>query len=119
MSKQTKILSIVIIVLIASNIFFAAKYFLLREEFNQVKAIANAKNTNEKALNFTKLFVAEVLKADGEVDFETRLKLENAVRELNNDEILSQWQKFIESETEEDAQVEVKNLLEMLIKEIE
>ena len=118
MSKQKTILSIVILILIVGNIFFAAKYFSTQKELNQIKTIANAKNTNEKVLNFTKLFIAEVLKADGEVNFETRLKLENAVRDLNDEKTLNQWQKFVESETEEEAQTEVKNLLEMLIERI-
>lgn len=119
MSKQTKILSIIILILIASNVFFAMKYFSAQKELSQIETIANSKNTNEKVLNFTKLFITQVLRADGEVDFETRLKLENAVRELNDQNILAQWQKFVESETEEEAQEEVKNLLGMLVNKIE
>jgi hypothetical protein len=41
--------------------------------------------------------------------------LENAVRNLNDENILSQWQKFTESKTEAGAQEEVKNLLEILV----
>ena len=119
MSKQKTIISVIILILIASNAFFAVKYFSTQKELNQVQTVANAKNTNEKVLNFTKLFIAQILKADGEVDFETRLRLENAVRDIDKEEILAQWQKFVESETEEEAQGEVKNLLEMLVKEIE
>ena len=119
MSKQKAILSIVILILVAGNVFFAAKYFASQKEFNQIKTIAEAKNTNEGVLNFTKLFIEEVLKSDSEVDFETRLKLENAVRDLDDDEILSQWQKFVDSSNEKIAQTEVKNLLEMLVNKIE
>jgi len=119
MSSQKTILSIVILILFAGNAFFAVKYFSTQKELNQIKTVAEAKNTNEKVLNFTKLFIAQVLRADGEVDFETRLKLENAVRNLNDEKILAQWQKFVESETEAEAQEEVKNLLEMLVGEIE
>ncbi len=74
-----------------------------------------SQKTNEKVLDFTKLFIEKVLKAETEVDFETRLKLENAVRNLGDEEILTQWQKFTESKTEAEAQEEVKNLLEMLL----
>lgn len=52
------------------------------------------------------------------MSFDTRLKLEAAVRSLDDEEILSQWQKFTESKTEAEAQTEVKNLLEMLVKKI-
>jgi hypothetical protein len=74
--------------------------------------------TNEKVLEFTNLFIEKVLKAQTEVGFETRLKLENAVRNLNDEEILAQWQKFTESKTEAGAQEEVKNLLQMLVSKI-
>ena len=118
MQKQKTILAIIILILIAGNIFFGVKYFSAQKELQQTKAIVESENINEKVLSFTKLFIAQVLKADGEVDFETRLKLENAVRDLNDDEILSQWQKFVESQIEEEAQTEVKNLLELLVGKI-
>lgn len=69
-------------------------------------------------MEFAKFFIEKFLKAETGVDFETRLKLENAVRDLKDEEILAQWQKFAESKTEIDAQAEVKNLLEMLIDKI-
>ena len=119
MQKQKTILVIIILILIAGNAFFATQYFSAQKELQQTKAVTESKDTNEKVLSFTKLFIAEVLKADGEVDFETRLKLENSVRDLGDDEILSQWQEFTESQIEEEAQEEVKNLLEMLIEKIE
>lgn len=49
---------------------------------------------------------------------ETRLRLENAVRDLNNEQILAQWQKFTTSKTETEAQTQVKNLLELLVNKI-
>jgi hypothetical protein len=44
--------------------------------------------------------------------------LETAVRDLKDEEILNQWQKFVDSKTETEAQKEVKNLLELLINKI-
>ncbi len=73
---------------------------------------------NEKVLEVSKLFIEKVLKAETEVDFETRLKLENAVRNLGDQEIMNQWQKFVNSKTEIQAQIEVKNLLEILVNKI-
>jgi hypothetical protein len=74
---------------------------------------------NERIINFLKLFITKVLKAEGEVDFETRLKLENAVREIQDKEILDQWTKFTESKTEEEAQRNVKDLLEILVNKLQ
>jgi hypothetical protein len=69
-------------------------------------------------LDFTKLFIAKVLKADGEVSFDDRLQLENSVRDINDKTIFDQWQKLINAKTALDAQIEVKNLLEMLVDKI-
>lgn len=119
MSKQKTILAIIVLVLLVGNIFFAVQYFSAQKKFNGIKSIAENKSVNEKVLDFTKLFITEVLKAEGEVDFEARLKLENAVRDLNDEKILNQWQKFVDSQTEDSAQEEVKNLLEMLVYKID
>ena len=111
-------LVIVILVLLASTIFFASRYLALQKKLAEVKRPLETQEVNEKVLNFTKFFIEKVLKTEEEVDFETRLKLESAVRDLEDEEILAQWQKFVDSQTEIQAQQEVKNLLELLINKI-
>ncbi len=107
-----------IAVLLLSNIFFITKWMSVSGENSaqENQQIANVRN--EKIVNFIKLFIEKVLKSEGEVDFETRLALENAVRSIDDEEILNQWEKFTESDTEGQAQIEVKNLLEMLVSKI-
>lgn len=114
MNKQKTILTVIILILLGGNIFLGAKYLNAQKELRQTQTVLEAQKTNEKVLDFTKLFITEVLKSETEIDFEARLQLENAVRNLDDEEILAQWQKFTESETETEAQEEVKNLLEML-----
>ena len=118
MSKQKTVLTIIILILLASNTFFVSKYSEAQKELRETKIALENQWGNEEILGFTKLFITEVLKSETEIDFEARLKLENAVRNLDDEEILIQWQKFTESKTEADAQEEVKNLLEMLISKI-
>ncbi len=118
MTKQKTILIIIILLLIASNIYFGFKYLNSQRELRSMQSALETQKTNEKVLDFTKLFIEKVLKAKGEVDFETRLKLENAVRNLGDEEILEQWNKFVNSKTEAEAQEQVKNLLEMLIDKV-
>jgi len=108
----------VILILLISNVFFIVKYFGLEKELSQTKIVLEAQKANQKILDFTKLFIREVLKADTEIDFDTRLKLETSVRDLDDKNILSQWQKFTDSKEEVEAQLEVKNLLEMLVGKI-
>ncbi len=118
MSKAKLLVILLVLILLAGDAFLGVKYFTARTELGRVKALLSVKTTNNKVIEFTKLFVDEVLKAQTEVDFETRLELENAVRNLKDEAILAQWQKFTESKTEAEAQVEVKNLLDILVNKI-
>jgi len=118
MNKSKILLIFIVLILLAGNVFWGVKYFSIVKEFRQTQVALDAQVTNEKILDFTKLFIEKVLKSETEVDFETRLKLENAVRILDDEQIFLQWQKFVESQTEADAQTEVKNLLEILINKI-
>ncbi|PIP50723.1 hypothetical protein COX11_02630 [Candidatus Berkelbacteria bacterium CG23_combo_of_CG06-09_8_20_14_all_41_73] len=118
MSKQKIILIFVILLLIAGNIFLGYKYFTEEKQLKQIQISSETQKFNDKILDFSKLFIQKVLKAQNEVDFETRLKLENAVRNLGDDEILNQWEKFTGSKTETEAQDNVKQLLELLVNKI-
>ena len=117
--KLDKIIIIaIILILLAGNIYFGSRYFSALKELKELKAAMETYKINEKILTFSSLFITKVLKTENEVDFETRLRLETTVRDLNDEEILTQWKKFTESETEDEAQTEVKNLLEMLVSKI-
>lgn len=70
---------------------------------------------NKKVLDFRNMFTEKVLLSDKEIDFDTRLALETSVRSLNDPEIFSQWEKFTNSKTKEEATTEAKKLLGLLI----
>lgn len=87
----------------------------------QVSVIANAyeaQQVNARVLSFTSMFVEDVLMADKEIDFDTRLALETAVRSLDDQQIFNQWQKFTKTTTKEEASNEAKILLDLLVKKI-
>ncbi|MDP3245186.1 MAG: hypothetical protein Q8M83_06050 [bacterium] len=108
-----------IIILLAVSGFLLFRAYQGQQELAVVKTQLAGRENNARIVNFTKLFIKQVLKAETEVSFETRLKLENAVRDLGDVEILAQWQKFTDSKTEIDAQQDVKNLLELLVDKME
>src|SRR3989338_10134249 len=116
--NKPKTTLIIILILLAGNVFLGIKYFSIIKEFRQTQTALQIQTTNEKVLEFSKLFIKEVLKAETEVNFDTRLKLETAVRNLGDEEILNQWQKFVDSKTESRAQEEVKYLLEILVNKV-
>jgi hypothetical protein len=113
--NKSKLVSLsVILVLLATNVFTALSLFKTQKELSEAQARLVETQDKNPILDFNKLFIEKVLKATDEVDFETRLDLENQVRNLNDSEILEQWNKFVNAENQEVAQTEVKNLLEML-----
>lgn len=108
----------VILILAGMVVVLSVKYGLQRQELAQVQALVNRQTSNDRLINFTDLFVNQVLLAAGEVDFETRLKLENAVRGLKDEALLAEWKTFVASTNEAAAQTQVKRLLGMLLERI-
>ncbi|MFA6897505.1 MAG: hypothetical protein WCQ96_04455 [Patescibacteria group bacterium] len=115
MTKQKTVAIAIISLLVLSNACFAVK-------LNQTqKELATIKSNEEKTINikqpiieFNQLFVDKVLRAEGEISFDTRLELENKVRELKDAEVLEKWNGFVNAATETDAQKSVKALLGLL-----
>lgn len=118
-NKKRVFVIIVIGALIIGNVFFALNYFSAYGELRDFKSTQTKVELNTKVINFTSLFIKKVLQANTEVDFETRLSLENSVRGLKDEEVVKEWQNFVGSKTEADAQNSVKKLLGILISKIQ
>lgn len=116
--RKESIPSLIIIVLAVAVIVLASQNYIDRQNLIVAENTVKTFQYNQNILEFTKLFVTKVLKSDGEVSFEDRLKLENAVRNINDKTIFDQWQKFVNAKNETEAQVEVKNLLETIVNRI-
>lgn len=116
--KTKLIMSGIIVLLIISNVFLGFRYYSLQKNYREAQTNLVALKINQKNLEFAKLFIDKVIKAKGEIDFETRLQLEEAVRKTGDAEVLAQWQKFVGSKTSVEAQAEVKVFLSVLIGKI-
>ncbi len=103
------------ILLLAGLIALGAEYFVLKGNFDDIQKRANTVTLNNNILIFTRMFVDKVIKSNGEVDFDTRLKLENSIRNINDEKILAEWKDFIDSKTEVEAQNNVRDLLSILM----
>lgn len=112
-------LLVVIGALLIASVFFGLNYFAVSSELDELKSKESKVEMNAGVIDFTSMFIEEVLQADSEVDFETRLSLENAVRGLKDEEIMAEWQKFVGSKTEAEAQESVKTLLGLLMSKIQ
>jgi len=116
MTQGFKLVFIVLVVAsLAGNAVLGFKFFLANQE---AKRIQESQKLNDRVLHFADLFVSKVLRAEGEISFEERLKIENAVRETQDPEILAQWEKFVGAKTEQVAREEIKNLLQLIVDKI-
>ncbi len=116
--KKNITLAIIILLLVLGNIFFAVTYFLKAQEVAKLQKQVTTQQINAKTASFLNLFIQKVLKTDKEVAFEDRLKLENAIRDINDPELLQKWEEFTGGTNEVQIQQGVKDLLEALAKKL-
>jgi len=110
-SKKVFFISIICIVIATSLVLNVAMFFAITKG----QQILQQCQTNKKVLEFRNMFSEKVLIAEKEIDFDTRLSLESAVRNLNDQDVFDQWEKFTNCQTKEDATIEAKKLLKLLI----
>lgn len=109
---------IILVILLLVTIFIGYQYFKVNTDLQRTQNIIKQQAVNAEVLDFTVFFIESVLKAEEDVDFETRLKLESAVRNLNDEEIFESWNGFVNAADDNIAQKEVKNLLSILVSKI-
>jgi len=73
---------------------------------------------DKNILAFEKLFIEKVLASKGEVSYEDRLDLESAVQNIKDNQIKDNWQVFLNSTTEIEAQKNALDLLELIAKKV-
>ena len=117
--SRTRLLWVVIVALVAASAVLLVQNASLQKELQQDRAALAQSVQNRQAVDFLRAFIDKVLRAKGEVSFNDRLQLENMVRDLKDDAILAEWNKFVNSQTPAEAQEEVKNLLELLTHKIQ
>lgn len=118
MQKNRIIILSVIGLLVLAVAFFAGSYILEVQKNKTLQKEITSQKTNHKVMNFLNLFIQKVLKTDKPVSFEDRLQLENAVRDINDPEIMAKWEEFTGGTNEVQIQQGVKELLEVLARKI-
>ncbi|MBI4086202.1 MAG: hypothetical protein HY433_03120 [Candidatus Liptonbacteria bacterium] len=111
-------LIVLICLLVLTDAIAVNAYLSVKKQLSVSQALTQKNSLNSQVLNFTRLFIERVLQAKGEVSFENRLKLENMVRDLNDPAILQSWNNFVNSKSEQEAQENVKLLLDLLVRKI-
>lgn len=110
--------TLILLFSLAANVYMTVRCASINAELKRERQLFKVQETNGKIIYFMKLFTDKVLSQSGTVSFEDRLKLENAVRDINDAPIFNSWQEFVNSESDEDAQKSVGMLFDLLISKI-
>lgn len=113
-----KITLAVLVLLIISNVVFVGMAVYYKIQAGQAKQKILVQQINAKNLSFAKLFVDNFLSGEKEISFDQRLKLENAVRDVNDQGIFTAWQNFTKSANQQEAQLNLGILLKTIIEKI-
>jgi hypothetical protein len=104
-----------ILLLLAGNVFLGLELFYARQNLAKDEGVIAQRQTDQRVIHFTNLVINKVLNAQGEVSFDDRLALENAVRDTKDAQLLAQWNSFTAAKDESAAQQEMKKLLSLLV----
>jgi len=114
MNRFNKTTLVLIFLLLVSNILWGLEYTSKKSQLITAQHELSTITQNKKILAFQKLFVDKVLNANGVVDFNTRVELQNAVTDIHDEAITQTWNAFLSAKTESDGQNRVKELLSLL-----
>ena len=115
MRKRKLVIIVIIILSLVANIFLGINLFIENKKNIEIQQKIHL---NTKVLDFANIFINKVLRAEGEISFEDRLKIENAVRDTQDNDIYDEWQKFVGAKTELEGREEIKNLLQLIVNKI-
>lgn len=104
--------NLLMLVLVAGNIFFSIQYTEALKEKNAPVVDNTAKNI--QIARFLQEFIAVVLSPQGTVSVDDRVKLENDIRQIGDAELLTQWQAFVGSTDAASAQKNAVSMMSLL-----
>lgn len=118
LSRKKIILFLLLVFALLGSVLLAVKCASLKTRVDVLEFENSNQKINQEIVSFLKLFIEKILKGEKEVSFEDRLRLENAVRDLKDKNILSLWEGFTQAKTSEEAQLSLKDLLQALVNKI-
>lgn len=116
--QRKKLYTILAAVLVIGLVFFAWQYISLKRQLQTAEKSVSGQQVNKKVLAFSELFITNVLQGGQAVSFDQRLQLENAVRDINDPQIYSAWQKFTNAKDQAEIQQNFYSLFSLLLKKI-
>ena len=112
-SKLTS--NILVLILLVGNIFFAYQYISVLNS-NKNESVAGGQKTtqHEQITNFNKFFVQTVLNSKGGISSDDRIKLENDMIQIHDQDLLKSWNEFVNSKDDKTSQLNAMKLFQLL-----
>ena len=116
LDKSRLVSNILMLVLVAGNIFFSIQYTEgIKQQADQAASITDQSATRIQAARFMKEFVDIVLNtSQGAISYDDRVKLENDVRQIGDSAVTKQWVAFVNSANAKTAQNNAVVLMSMV-----
>jgi len=115
LDKSRLVSNILMLVLVAGNIFFSIQYTEgIKQQADLAATAVDNSGTRIQAARFMKEFVDIVLNTTGQISLDDRVKLENDVRQIGDSTITTQWMSFVNSKTAKEAQGNAVKLMSMV-----
>ena len=115
LDKSRLVSNILMLVLVAGNIFFSIQYTEgIKQQADAASAIVDNSATRIQSARFMKEFVDIVLNTTGTISLDDRVKLENDVRQIGDSTITTQWMAFVNSKDAKTAQAAAVKLMSMV-----
>ena len=108
--------NILLIILVAGNLFFAVQYIQqIKAEQDQQATASDSTLNRLQTARFLKFFIDVVLNTKGTaITYDDRVKLEADVINLQDYDISKEWNAFVVSKDPKTAQVEAVKLMSLL-----
>ncbi len=112
LDKTNIVSNILMLVLLAGNIYLSIQYITnMQMEQNQK---ADTTNTRIQTSRVLKEYIDIVLNTTGSIAYDDRVKIENDVRQLQDPLITKQWEAFASSKDAQTGQKTAVKLMSML-----
>ncbi len=121
MFKKNLLPTLIILILLISNIYLSTQFFSVNKQLQQIKSQnTGTVSVRAQALQVLREYLDVVLNTKGTVSADDRIKLENDLRQLQDQKITTAWDQFVgskDSNTSKENAVKLIALLEDKIAE--
>ena len=116
MLKNNLFLGILILILLAGNIYLSVKYIGINKQLQQLKNQQSADTVSTRAQTFLVLkeYLNVVLNTATTTSSDDRVKLENDIRQLQDTNITTTWNAFVSSKNVKTSQANALKLSGLL-----